>query len=204
MISAVVLAAGLSTRMGRTKLALPVDGRPILARVLEALRHSKVDEVVVVLGADAEAIKKVVSFERERLVVNAKYADGMSSSLRLGLQNVNPRADAALIVLGDLPFLSVATVNKVLNGYLEEHAPVVVPVHEGTRGNPVLFARTAFPEVMKVMGDAGAKSVASAYGDRVLEVPIEGDEVLFDVDTPSDYERASSRQPRRRRSRAGA
>jgi molybdenum cofactor cytidylyltransferase len=198
LISAVVLAAGLSERMGKSKLALRVEGRPVLEAVLDALRGSEVDEVVVVLGADADVIRKVVRFHEELVVVNARPERGMSSSLKLGLGRVSPRADAALIVLGDQPFLNPEVINRVVEGYDDRSAPIVVPVYRGIRGNPVLFARSVFPEVMKVTGDTGAKSVVNALGDRVLEVQFEDDAASFDIDTPADYERATSRRARKR------
>jgi molybdenum cofactor cytidylyltransferase len=199
LISAIVLAAGLSTRMGKPKLLLRVEGEPILGKVLAVLRHSRVDEVVVVLGADARRTRKAVRFESERIVVNPKYSEGMSSSLRLGLRKVSPDADAALVVLGDQPYLSSSTVDRIIEEYLAKNPPVVVPVYGGTRGNPVLFARAVFADVMRISGDVGAKSVVDKYRDRVLEVPVRDAGILFDVDTPSDYQRASSRQAMRRR-----
>ena len=206
MISVVILAAGRSARMGKPKMLQRVEGRPMLEKVLEVFRHARVDEVVVVLGADAERIKKGIRFGGERIVLNTEYPSGMSSSLRLGLAAAGPRADAVIIALGDQPFLSPLTVDRLVERYLGEKAPVVVPVHDGVRGNPVLFARSAFPDIMQVRGDVGAKSVVGAYGDRVLEVPVEDGGVLFDIDTPADYERATSRpqRPRRRRPRGGA
>ena len=194
MISAVVLAAGVSSRMGRVKLVLPVEGRPILETVLVTLRKAKVDEVVVVLGAGAAEIKKEVRFRGERVVFNPDYAEGMSSSLKLGLKKISPDSEAALVVLGDQPFLTSSTINRIVDGYLTTKAPVVVPVHGNIRGNPVLFDRSTFPAVMKVKGDVGAKSVVGAYGDMVLEVLSPDDGILIDIDTPSEYEWVSSRR----------
>lgn len=204
MISAIVLAAGLSTRMGRPKLLLHVKGKPILQNVLEALSHAGVDEVVVVLGAEAVEIRKRVRFARERVVVNSAYAEGMSSSLKLGLMEVSSDSEAAVIVLGDQPFLSPSTVDKVVEAYRASGAPIVVPTQGGVRGNPVLFAKSLFPEVMRISGDAGGKSVVGRHRGRVLEVPVEDAGVLFDIDTPSDYDRASSGAPTRRRTQGGA
>lgn len=206
MISAIVLAAGLSTRMGVQKLLQPIDGEPMLGRTLKALRRPSIDETVVVLGAEASRVREGIKFERERVIVNGSFEEGMSSSLRLGLKSVNPRTDAAIIALGDQPFVSPEVIDRVVGGYLAKKPPIVVPVYGGVRGNPVLFARSVFPDVLKVRGDFGAKSVVQAYGDRVLEVPVDDEGVLFDIDTPADYERAValSRTARRRTGREGS
>lgn len=201
MISAIVLAAGRSTRMGRNKLVLPLDGKPVLQRVLDALKGSKVDETVVVLGGGAEEVRRMIDLRGAKVVVNRHYAEGMSTSIKAGLASVSRSADAVIIVLGDQPLLSAALVDSLIHGFLAEGAPVVVPVHLRKRGNPVLFARSIFPEVMKISGDRGAKSVMEAHGDDVREVRAIGAGAAIDVDTPSDYKRAELllRGVRRRR-----
>ena len=206
MISAVVLAAGRSTRMGRNKLVLPLDGKPVLQRVLDALRDSKVDETVVVLGGGAEEVRRSIELGGTKAVVNRRYAEGMSTSIKAGLARVDSSTDAAVIVLGDQPFLSAALVDALIDAFQAERAPVVLPVHRGKRGNPVLFARSVFPEIMRIGGDRGAKSVVEAHEHNVLEVEAEDAEAVIDVDTPSDYERAALlfRQVKQRRTRGTA
>ena len=206
MISAIVLAAGRSTRMGRNKLILPLDGKPVLQRVLDALKHSKVDETVVVLGGGADEVRRSVDLEGTKVVVNRRYSEGMSASIKAGLARMDRSADAAIIVLGDQPFLSAAVVDSLIKAFLTEGAPVVLPVYMGKRRNPVLFARSVFPEIMRIRGDRGAKSVVESHGDNILEVKVEDAGVAMDVDTPSDYERAAllSRRVRQRRTRGQA
>jgi molybdenum cofactor cytidylyltransferase len=206
LISAIVLAAGRSTRMGKNKLVLPLDGKPVLQRVLDALKDSKVDETVVVLGGGAEEVRRSINLEGTKVVVNRRYAEGMSTSIKAGLSRVNRFADAAIIVLGDQPFLSAAVVDALVKAFLAEGAPVVLPVHLRKRGNPVLFARSVFPEIMRIDGDRGAKSVVEAHGDDTLEVEVEDEGVAVDVDTPLDYARATllSRRVKRRRNRGPA
>lgn len=187
--------------MGRNKLVLPLDGKPVLQRVLDALKGSKVDETVVVLGGGAEEVRRMIDLRGAKVVVNRHYAEGMSTSIKAGLVSVSRSADAVIIVLGDQPLLSAALVDSLIHGFLAEGAPVVVPVHLRKRGNPVLFARSIFPEVMKISGDRGAKSVMEAHGDDVREVRAIGAGAAIDVDTPSDYKRAELllRGVRRRR-----
>lgn len=205
MISSVVLAAGRSTRMGEPKQVMRIRGKPLLRIVLETLRKAKVDETVVVLGPDAGRIMEEVGIKGERVVVNPRQSEGMSSSLRLGLRSLSPDTTAAVVVLGDMPLLSPSTVNRIIDGYLSKGAPVVVPTYRGVRGNPVLFARSVFPEIMKIRGDVGARSVVDSQGGAVLEVPVADEGVMVDIDTQSDYGRvaARSRRARRRRSQGG-
>ena len=206
MISAIVLAAGRSTRMGKNKLVQPHDWRPVLGRVLDDMKGSKVGEIVVVLGEGAEEVRRKVDLSGTRVVVNPRYAEGMSTSVKAGLRSVSPSAAAAVVVLGDQPFLSSALVDSLIDGFLEEGAPVVVPVRLGRRRNPVLFARSAFPEIMNISGDRGAKAVVEAQGAAALEVKVGQAGTVLDVDTPSDYRRATllSRRLRRRRTRGPA
>ena len=187
LIIAIVLAAGLSARMGRPKQTLSVSGKPMLERVLETFRQTKVDVVVVVLGANEREVRKKVRFEKERVIVNSEYAKGMSGSLRLGLAAAGPEADAVIVALADQPFLRAATVDKLIEGQLNSKASIVVPVYNGRRGNPVLFDRTIFPQIMKIRGDVGAKSIVEMNKDLVVEVTVPDEGVLIDLDTPQDY-----------------
>ena len=198
MIVAVVLAAGLSTRMKRPKQTLPIRGNPMLERVLKMFRRSRVDRVVVVLGADAGEVMKGIKFQREKVVINPEYRAGMSSSLRVGLGEVEQDAEAVIIALGDQPFVSPNTIDRLLEGHRASKAPVVVPVYRGVRGNPVLFDRSVFAQLKRIRGDVGAKSVVARNKDRVLQVEVDDSGVLIDVDTPSDYARAASRPKRTR------
>ena len=201
MIAAVVLAAGASSRMGRPKLTIPLDGVPMLERVLKTLRRSTVDRVVVVLGANAAELRAQVRFEGETVVVNQGFADGMSGSLRLGLGSVRD-AEAAIIVLGDQPFLLPATIDRLVAEHRASGAAIVVPTFHGNRGNPVLFDRSIFPQIARVSGDVGAKSVVQSNASDVLEVEVGDRGVLVDLDTPSDLRRESKFRQGRTRVRA--
>jgi molybdenum cofactor cytidylyltransferase len=193
LIAAIVLAAGASSRMGTPKQTLPVRGKPMLEDVLEVLRRTKVDQVLVVLGANDAEVRSKVEFKDEVIVHNQDYAKGLSSSIRLGLSAMGPTTDAVFMVLADQPFLAPGTVDRMIETYLASGAPIVVPVYRGRRGNPVLFGRRLFPEIMKVQGDSGARSVVEGNEDLVLEVPVDDEGVVADVDTSSDYERAARR-----------
>jgi len=202
LIAAVVLAAGVSSRMGKTKQTLPLNGVPMLERVLEIFRRPSVDRVVVVLGANEAQVRKRVKFADELVVVNPRFAEGMSSSLRFGLQYVRREADAAIIALGDQPFVHPTTIDRLVETYEQSRARIVIPTYLGARGNPVLFDRSVFPQVAKIRGDTGAKSVVQKNAADVLEVEVPDRGILVDIDTPSDLDGGVEIRRKRNRARA--
>ena len=173
--------------MGKAKQTLPVGGVAMLQRVLTTLRRSGVGEVVVVLGAGAEAVRENVPFEGERVVLNPEYQNGLGSSLRTGIGSLDPSAEAAIVVLADQPLVSASTIDSLISAYEKTKAPVVAPFYHGVRGNPVLFDRSLFPELVKIEGDVGAKSVVRAHGREMFRVDVQDRGVVTDVDTPNDY-----------------
>jgi molybdenum cofactor cytidylyltransferase len=178
MISAIVLAAGESTRFGRPKQLLFLD------RVLENLRGANLDDIVVVLGAHAEEIRRQVRFDNERVVVNPDYALGMSTSIQAGLRALPPGVEAAMIVLGDQPYVSPATLNELIAEFRRVRPPALSPTHDGRRGNPVVIAAALFPEMMALRGDAGFRAIAGRHD--VAELAVDDQGVLIDIDSPAD------------------
>jgi molybdenum cofactor cytidylyltransferase len=191
-VSAVVLAAGASTRMGRAKQLLPLGETTVLTRTLENIRSAGLDDIVLVLGASAEAIRRQLPqslLEGLRIVVNHAYGQGMASSLREGLSNIDSRSDAALIVLGDQPFLQPQTLHQIIDGYRGSRAQIVVPTYQGERGNPVLLDRSVFSEAMVLEGDVGCRAIFANHLEGISKVEVEDMGVLLDLDDPADYER---------------
>jgi molybdenum cofactor cytidylyltransferase len=187
-VSAVVLAAGGSRRLGRLKQLLPWGGQTMIEHVVDTVLASTVDEVVVVLGCQAEAVQQALAGRPVRGVVNATWDEGLATSLHAGLAAVSPQAEAALFVLGDQPRLTAQTINRLLAHYRATRRSVVVPVYMGQRGNPVLFARPLFPELLALQGDVGGRVLLEKQGADVAEVDVGSDEILLDVDTLEDYE----------------
>jgi molybdenum cofactor cytidylyltransferase len=198
-VSAVVLAAGASTRMGRAKQLLPLGGATILAHTLENVRSAAPEEIVLVLGASAEAIRRQLPpplVEALKITVNHAYAQGMASSLREGLSAVDPRNNAALIILGDQPFLQPQTLRQIIDGYRAARARIVIPAYRGTRGNPVLLDRSLFSEAMALQGDTGCRAIFSNHLEAILKVEVEDPGILLDIDTQDDYDRLKQLSPR--------
>lgn len=187
MIAAVVLAAGAASRFGAQKLLIPLGGKPLIRWTVEQVLASQVEEVVVVLGREAEAVREALQGLPIRFLVNPRYPEGMSSSLQAGVASLDPAVEAALIVLGDQPEIPAAIINRLIETYRALRKPIVVPVYEGVRGNPVLFDASLFPELMTAAGDQGGREVIARAPERVASVPFPFP-MPRDVDTPEDYQ----------------
>jgi molybdenum cofactor cytidylyltransferase len=191
-VSAVILAAGKSTRMGRPKQLLPLGGTTLLARAIENARSAGLVEIVLVLGAFAEAIRRQLPqalLEGLKVVVNQAYAQGMATSLREGLSALDPQSAAALIILGDQPLIRPQTLRQIVAAYHRSGAQIVIPSHEGKRGNPVLLGRPLFSEAMALEGDTGCRAIFPNHLDAILEVEVEDSGILLDIDDQGDYDR---------------
>jgi molybdenum cofactor cytidylyltransferase len=192
-VSAVILAAGTSTRMGRAKQLLPLGGTTVLAQTIENVCSAGLDEIILVLGASAEAIRRQLPqslIACLKVVVNHAYGQGMASSLCEGLSRVDPRSDAALIILGDQPFIQPQTLHRIMDGYRGARAQIVIPSYQGNRGNPVLLDRSVFSEVMALEGDTGCRAIFPNHLSAILKVEVEDPGILLDIDSQDDYERS--------------
>ncbi|MDQ6802312.1 MAG: nucleotidyltransferase family protein [Acidobacteriota bacterium] len=185
MITAIVLAAGQGSRLGKRKQLMPLNGKPLLQHALDRVNESAVDDIVVVLGAFADEIRKQIKFNRERIVINPDYERGMSTSLQAGLRAVGD-AEAAIIALGDQPFVEAKTIDALVEEYRRSQSPIVVPTYDGRRGNPVLIDRSLFERAMEIRGDVGFRAVFGK--DKVAEVPVSDSGVIIDIDTMEDFE----------------
>jgi molybdenum cofactor cytidylyltransferase len=184
-VSAVVLAAGSSSRFGATKLLAPLDGVPVLQHVLDAVAGIGFGEVIVVLGDASVEIEAGIAWRGERRRRNPNPASGLSRSLRLGMDGVGSGSDAALILLGDQPLVRPDVIRRLLEALTDDGRPVVVPRYAGGGGpNPVLVHRTAWHLVGDATGDGGLGPVLRGHPDLVSEVDVEG--ANPDVDTPAD------------------
>jgi molybdenum cofactor cytidylyltransferase len=190
VIAGIVLAAGQSSRLGRPKQLLDLGGRPLLQHVLDTAERSPLDEVVLVLGKDAGAVWAAMRpGPRVRVAMNRGFAEGQSTSLRIGLRALSPDADAAVVLLGDQPGIRVEAVAAVVESFRNGGGPVVQAAYGGLPGHPVLFARAVWPYVEAAAGDEGARAVIAAHPDWLHSIEVSG-EPPEDVDTEEDYQRA--------------
>ncbi|MBI3803077.1 MAG: nucleotidyltransferase family protein [Nitrospirae bacterium] len=195
MVAAVILAAGLSRRLGQPKQLLPFEGRSLIRRTTEqviAAGESQWEEVVVVLGHEAAKVQQELKGLAIRTVFNPRFAMGMSASLIAGLQAVIPQAEGAMIFLGDQPIVSTEIIQSMLTRYRKSHKSIIVPAYGGVRGNPVLFSRSVFSELMDLEGDRGGREVVMRDPKRVETVAFPSDFAPQDVDTWEDYETLTS------------
>ena len=190
VISAIILAAGSSSRMGVPKQLLKLGRVTVLEQVLKTFRASKADEVLVVLGV--RSVKRV-RLLRARVVMNPDSSGGISSSISVGLGAIDRNSEAVLFGLADKPFVSVGTVNRIIESYQTSRIGIVIPVYRGTRGNPVLFARDFFDELRTLSGDVGGKAVIRRHAESVRELEVDDDGILVDIDTRADFEREKAR-----------
>jgi molybdenum cofactor cytidylyltransferase len=195
-ISAIILAAGASSRMGQAKQLLPLGNSTVLAQTLAHARAAGVSEVVLVLGSSAEPIRDQLSpslLAGVKVVVNQSYEKGMASSLRAGLSALDPQSAAALIILGDQPFTPPQTLDQIIQAYRDSGAPIVIPTWQGTRGNPVLLDRSVFPEALALEGDVGCRALFWKHLEGIVNVEVEDRGVLLDIDDREDYERLAKK-----------
>jgi molybdenum cofactor cytidylyltransferase len=186
MVSAIVLAAGESRRMGRPKQLLRLGERTLLDLTLDNVRKSSVDEIILVLGSSAAEIQQQVSTQGVKIVVNPAYQEGMASSLRAGIAALDPRSQAALIVLADQPCIRPTTLNRLIEHHGSTRPQIVIPTYRGFRGNPVLLDRSVFSEVMEIRGDIGCRAIFGSHAENISKLEVDDPGILLDVDTSND------------------
>ncbi len=183
-VAAIVLAAGLSSRMGTNKLLIDLDGKPLLVRTLEEILSSGVEHVLVVTGHQAEEIKAAISYLNVQIVHNPNYAEGLSGSVKMGIAAVES-FDAAFVCLGDMPLVKAADLDQMIAAFdVEEGRDLIAPVQGRKLGNPVLWGRNYFGPLQSLGGDRGARSLLEAQRQSITEIEIGHDGILLDADTP--------------------
>jgi len=194
MIPAIILAAGASSRMGRPKALLPIaaDGTTFLERLVRTLRAAGVDDVIVVVGYDADLIRGVIESAglAVRTAENQDPARGQISSLMAALEIADrPGVQAVLVAPVDQPVVAVDTVRRLLDAYQRTRAPIVRPAHEGRHGHPVVFDRSLFDELRRADLSAGAREVIQRHRSEAIDVTVDDEGAFLDIDTPEAYER---------------
>jgi molybdenum cofactor cytidylyltransferase len=187
MINAIILAAGESKRMGKPKPLLRFNDKTFLDQVISALRLSDADRITVVLGSEAETIKKSVDLSGTNVVINKDYQQGQLSSLIAAIKETPQETDAILVCLVDTPFITEEIVNKIISKFKETNNPIIVPVFNKRRGHPVLFSSSLFNELLNAPQEQGARYVVYSNEEKILEVETSEGGILTGIDTPDDY-----------------
>lgn len=193
-IAAIVLAAGRSSRMGdANKLLAELDGEPMVRRVAGTALEAGLDPVVAVLGHDADAVRRALSGLPVRLVVNPRYATGIGSSVGAGIEAVDGEVDGAMVVLGDMPWITVADLRALVDAFAPARGRgICAPVVDGKRGNPVLWGARYFARLQELEGDAGGRRLLTDHAADVWTVSLTRDGVLRDIDTPAALKAAQA------------
>jgi molybdenum cofactor cytidylyltransferase len=191
-VAAIILAAGRSTRMGGpNKLLAELGGKPLVRIVTEQALASKARGVIVVTGHQAELVEKALHGLDVKFVRNPDFAQGLASSVKAGIAAVPDDADGAVICLGDMPMISAQLIDHLIDAFAPDRGNLIaVPVSDGRRGNPVLWSRRFFNELMTLDGDIGARHLIAKHNEAVSEVPVEGFGAFLDIDTPQALEAA--------------
>lgn len=184
-VAAIVLAAGRSSRMeGGNKLLATLDGTPLIARTLDAVLASRARPVIVVLGHRAADLRRALGERAATVVDNPEYASGLASSLRRGIAALPAEIEGALFCLGDMPRLTAAHIDRLIDAFAARPDTICLPVHDGKRGNPVLWPRRMFGELAGLSGDVGGRGLLDRHPELLRRIDMPDDAVLIDVDTP--------------------
>ena len=191
MISAIILAAGESRRMGaQNKLLLQIGSEVLIRKFVESVCASAADAVLVVLGHEAEKIKAVLQDLTVSFVNNTCFEEGMTTSIQSGVKAASTESTGLMICLADLPFAETSDFNRLIQAFTDfrrtESSLIIVPVFQGQRGNPVLFSAEFRDKILAHKGE-GCREIVRQYPQSVREVCMENDNLLRDIDTPVDY-----------------
>ena len=187
MLSAIILAAGESKRMGKPKQLLPLGKSTLLEQAIDNLLNSSVDETIVVLGHKAEEITEKIANKPVKVVINPDYQQGMSTSIVAGLIMVDPRSQAVMLALGDQPLVTSRTINQLIEAFNKNRKGIAVPTYRGRRGHPIIFDIKYKVELFKLKGDIGGREIIQNHPKDVFMVAVDSESVISDIDTQEDY-----------------
>jgi len=197
MISSILLAAGQSLRMkGENKLTKEINGIPLIKYTVKNILGSAVDELIIVVGHEKEIIEKIIENKKKiRFIYNSNFADGISSSIKIGLENISKKSEAFFISLGDMPDVNQNIYNKLIktrynyNKKLKTNLKkeIFIPTFENEKGNPILFSKHMREKIMQIKGDNGARELIELNKDKTLNVPLKSRGVILDFDEREDF-----------------
>ncbi|MBW2491461.1 MAG: nucleotidyltransferase family protein [Deltaproteobacteria bacterium] len=188
----IILAGGSSIRFGRPKQLLKLKGKYLLEYVLDAALESQLNHVVLVLGHDyqniLQALDTRITHERLQVVINHRYLEGQSRSLQAGLLKIRQAFSSVMFLLGDQPMLDSNTIDHMLASFQHSGKDICVPVCKGKRGNPTIFNRALYDQLMAIEGDIGARDIIRTNPERVFKLEIDDPLCFFDIDSQKDFE----------------
>lgn len=187
MVSAILLAAGESKRMGKPKLLLPFGKGTILGQTIDNLLSSKVGEVIVVVGYKAQEMIKAIANRPVKVAVNPFYHQGMSTSIVTGLSLVDSKAQRLMLALADQPLINNKVFNRLVEESLGADKGITIPIYRGKRGNPIIFSTKYKEELLSLKGDVGGRQIIKQHPDDILEVAIDSESINIDIDTMGNY-----------------
>jgi len=193
MICAIILAAGRSRRMGTQKLLLPFGGQSVIVHIADQILRGGVEQTIVVVAPDAAALAEALAGRSITLVTNPDDEGDMLSSVRCGLRALPQECEAVLVVLGDQPAVRGELIAGMVHAMRTAGRPIVVPVHQGRRGHPILFSARYRQEVLTSHDGVGLRGMLLRHPEDVLELDVPSDWVLADMDWPEDYRRELER-----------
>ncbi len=189
MLSAIVLAAGGSERMGRPKATLTLGGSTFLETICGRLCEARMDEVIAVLGAHAAEVMSAVRLPHVKVVINREFSRGQLASLKCGLREVDGRSSGALVTLVDHPLISASTYRALREEWESSPEKIVVARFKGEGGHPVIFPRALFDELMEAPLEVGARALLRRDACRVRQIGLDDPGIVADIDTPEDYKK---------------
>jgi molybdenum cofactor cytidylyltransferase len=194
MIVAAILSAGESSRMGRPKALLPIDGVRFIEKIVTSLQSTRIEKTIVVLGHNADEMQQKISDLPVQVVINPDYKQGQLSSLAAAIRSIEAgkdaeRVDGILVHLVDHPYINSDLVNLMIDRFYETRKLIVVPRYRERRGHPVIFSKALFGELLAAPLDQGAKAVVHAHRDDTLEIETHDEGAIIDIDTPEEYRR---------------
>jgi molybdenum cofactor cytidylyltransferase len=194
MIVAVVLAAGESSRMGRPKALLPIEGKSFIERIVTELQRTAIEKIIVVLGHKAAELRPKIEHLPVTILVNPDYKNGQLSSLQVALRHLlststPERIDGVVVHLVDHPYIDASLVDTMIRRFYDSQPSIVVPRFGERRGHPVIFSASLFRELLEAPLEEGAKAVVKAHRDATLEVETAEAGITIDIDTPDEYRR---------------
>jgi len=187
MVSAILLAAGESKRMGKPKLLMPFGKSTILEQTVDNLLNSTVSEVIVVLGYKAEEVMPKLAAKPLKIAINPNYHQGMSTSIVAGLNLIDDKAEAVMLALADQPLVDSKIINRLIQQFYAHNKGIVIPAYQGRRGHPIIFAIKYKAELLGLKGDVGGRQIIEKHPEDILEVAVDSPGINIDIDTISDY-----------------